>query len=67
MIGPRRQLPPGPGEFFGDRNGEPSEADWVGCFLVICIVALLAIVAMVTVAALFPADRVYFSNVGTRP
>lgn len=37
--------------------------DWIGCFLIICLVGLLAVVGMVILAALWPEDRVYFSTI----
>jgi hypothetical protein len=60
-VGPRRQWPP-PAGHEGDRNGEPSEVNWVGCFLWICLVSLVAIVGIALIAATFPIDRVYSSD-----
>lgn len=61
VLGPRRSWPPPPGHE-GDRNGEPAELDWIGCFLLVSIVALVVIVVLVVIAATFPTDRVYFSD-----
>jgi hypothetical protein len=36
--------------------------NWVGCFLWICLVSLVAIVGIALIAATFPIDRVYSSD-----